>query len=535
MYLRAPRLSTRRYRTDPWAVHSAASSPDPATRRCLAGRAAGTSEFMRSFRNGRTTRPASVLPAAVARVPALPRTAEILIALSIFFAVSKIHGYFVILVKLRLVFLLMGAVVILLVMNADRWRPDQLMKQRIPQAIAIITTFAVAGLPFSIGPGRGFMFLRESFLTTLVMAVSAWALARSPRGMRLLAKTLAMAGAATCLMAILVGNQDSAGRLSGAFTYDPNDLALIVTVTIPLLIWWSVEGAKRARIVPLLFIPVLLWVLIQTGSRGGFLGTATVVLGLVIISSRRAPRRLRRIGMAATVIAIAATPLLPRSYTERMTTILAEDDYNMTSPTGRKQVWLRGLGYAAQYPVFGVGIANFNWAEGTISSLARNRDPGEGIKFSTAHNSYVLVLAELGIVAGAVFSIMILRATWGLLFWHRRRRTFLPPYDSLRALPPLFGLSFAGFAVSAFFLSFSYYDILYVMLALASCILAASAREGRAGPVATGRVVRARRAAGRVLLAQEGKWEPGPKPSAVEPDPFSGGHAEDDHQSAGPA
>ena len=116
------------------------------------------------------------------------------------------------------------------------------------------------------------------------------------------------------------------------------------------------------------------------------------------------PRRLRRIGMAAAVLAVAATPLLPGSYMERMTTILAEDDYNMTSPTGRKQVWLRGLGYAAQYPVFGVGVANFNWAEGTISSLARNREPGQGIKFSTAHNSYVLVLAELGIVAGAVFA-----------------------------------------------------------------------------------------------------------------------------------
>ena len=49
--------------------------------------------------------------------------------------------------------------------------------------------------------------------------------------------------------------------------------------------------------------------------------------------------------------------MAPPGYWDQMGTILEPtEDYNWSDPIGRRQIMIRGMGYIAQYPVFGLGV-----------------------------------------------------------------------------------------------------------------------------------------------------------------------------------
>jgi O-antigen ligase len=154
-------------------------------------------------------------------------------------------------------------------------------------------------------------------------------------------------------------------------------------------------------------------------------------------------------------------------YWEQMGTIVSDTDYNRTEETGRLQIWSRGIGYMLANPLFGVGPSNFQSAEGTLSPYAERQQFGVGVRWNAAHNSYIQVGAELGLVGLALFVAVIASALVGL---HRAR---LPadagdgPRDRRRQLNEVLTASLIGFVVGAFFLSLAYSDMLYTLVAMA--------------------------------------------------------------------
>jgi O-antigen ligase len=400
----------------------------------------------------------------------VPTEAAMLVAAAIFLTVSRLHSHFSILATIRAPMLLSAASGVLLLFCVQRWRPADLLKHWIPISIASITAVAIIGIPFSLYRGRSLDFITDAYGRTLLLAIMAWAVARTTAGSRFIAQTLVLSGLAATGLAVLVGRVDSSGRLTGGYTYDANDLALIANVTLPLSIWWVLDRRLPGRGLIAAGIPLLFYTVVKSDSRGGFLGMAAVMVGFGVLAWLKVPRRLRRWSLAAVVCAVASFPLLPADYRERVWTMLDEEDYNMYSPRGRMAVWKRGIGYAMEHPLVGVGISNFQIAEGHISEMARNRAPGTGLKWSAAHNSFLQVTAELGFIAGAIFLIMILRTIYTLVVKASRaaRATATGPPD---LLPPLLGLSMIAFAVSGFFLSFAYYDLTYLLLALSAAVL----------------------------------------------------------------
>jgi O-antigen ligase len=147
-----------------------------------------------------------------------------------------------------------------------------------------------------------------------------------------------------------------------------------------------------------------------------------------------------------------------------MGTIISDTDYNRTNESGRLQIWERGLGYMASYPIFGVGPSNFPTAEGTLSPLADRQQRGAGVRWNAAHNSYVQVGAELGL-PGLVLFVGLLLAGFGAL--RAVVRDAVADADRRRKnLAQAMTASLVGFAVGAVFLSLAYSEMLYMLLAL---------------------------------------------------------------------
>jgi hypothetical protein len=175
-----------------------------------------------------------------------------------------------------------------------------------------------------------------------------------------------------------------------------------------------------------------------------------------------------------TILAAVAAGLFfaaPDGYWKQMNTLLnLKEDYNLSVDYGRKGLAIRGFGYMLGRPLFGVGVANFPRAEGTISPIANARlSEGEAVEWLAPHNTYVNVGAEMGVPALVIWLSLLLGGTVGL--WRLRRR--LPAsweYESaerkfLSDACLFLPISFLGFAVSSAFLSHAYSVVPYIIFA----------------------------------------------------------------------
>lgn len=388
---------------------------------------------------------------------------------AIFLSISRLHQHFTILGRAKAPFFLATAALILLALSLDRWKPGDLMKQWMAVGILVIAAFAFMSAPFGISVGASAAYLNEMYSRMLMITLIAWAIGRSPDGVRFLARVYMSACLTAVVLAFVTGRTDSAGRLSGAASYDPNDLALVAVVALPLAAWYLFDKTNKWRLPVLLALPLCVTVIVRSDSRSGFLGLAAVVLGMMYMSRKNLPKRVKRASAFLSLAAVLSIPFMPSDYLDRIQSINDEGDYNRTSETGRNAIWKRGIGYAMDRPLFGVGVGNFSRAEGTISPLLENRAPDHGLKWSAAHNSFVQVIAELGFIGGGVFVVLVLGGMVQLIRTVGQKHQRDGPAPDL--LAPFLGLSFLGFAVTGFFLSFGYHDLTYVLFALGANLL----------------------------------------------------------------
>lgn len=369
-----------------------------------------------------------------------------------------------ILAKLKLQMIL-GALGLLLSLGTiDHWRPREIMKHWMVKAIAVMIVIFTAGIPFSIYPGRSFRTLTDSYLSVILTAIMTLVIGRTLPGLRLLLKTLGVGCVAAAFLAVLRGRTDSSGRLSGGYVYDANDIALISVIAIPMIVWWVLDKKSVAGKAMAASIPLLIYVIVKSDSRGGFLGLASVAAIFLFLglSKRHGIPRLRIVALSLVGAFIVGFPFLPSEYRARIMSIGSEEDYNKTSYSGRENLWRRGMFYMRTHPIVGVGLENFRTAEGR--DLAGEAIPGKGIKWSAPHNSMVQAAAEGGVIVGLAYLLLNVGSIIQLL-------RIRPGNTGEGLMAPLVGVTMVAFTVTSFFLSWAIYDVTYMLFALAASVL----------------------------------------------------------------
>ena len=191
---------------------------------------------------------------------------------------------------------------------------------------------------------------------------------------------------------------------------DPNDLAQVLVATTALLFLRWKKGAFTANLfLTLLPAAFLCFGVYMTHSRGGLLALVVMILyGLK-----------DRLGVVRSVI-------LTGLFAGALILFNATGGRNMNDDDGdRIGLWSTALTTFKTHPISGVGVNRF----GDYS--------GNGL---TAHNSYVLCLAELGLV-GYVPWMGAIVTTWSALgvISGRKPEAEKEPVDDPPATPPLAG------------------------------------------------------------------------------------------------
>ncbi len=333
--------------------------------------------------------------------------------------------------------------------------------------LAGLLAVMVLSVPGGIVPSHSAAFLVQTILPTMLLLVMVAASVRSLADVEWFAALNMMAAAGYCLFCLWAFQVDENGRLAELIFYDTNDLGLLIVATMPFVAYFLARGHRTSRRLLAVFCaPVFLLLLVKTGSRGAFLGL--IVITAYLASYYRGVSRVTRLGTVAFV-ASAFMVLGGAAYFDKIATLLnPTQDYNWqgNSPTGRLEIWKRGLGYLADHPLVGVGVNNFSSAEGRLSTIAREmQSRGKGFKWSAAHNSYLETATDAGVGALACF-LGLFAATFLKLRDVTRVTGRLPFVSRELVLAQVFTASLIGYLVCAFFISAEYFVYPYVLLGL---------------------------------------------------------------------
>jgi O-antigen ligase len=383
-------------------------------------------------------------------------------AIYILTAVGRIHQLFPVIDLVRPAILAGVLAIVLYLMDSREDRRLRHLALRPVKYLVALFIWMTLSMCVALVLGNSFDLVVNNFLKTAVMFLIVAGAVRGVRDVERLA--LVYLVSATLYAAVVIFRFDvgADGRLGHLYYYDANDFATFAVTAIPLALYFlHASRGWAGRALAAAAVGTLVLAFVRSGSRGGFVAIVAVAVFIVL---RYSAIPVRRRIWATSLIAVVLLATAGGKYWDQMGTIISDTDYNRTNESGRLQIWERGLGYMASYPIFGVGPSNFPTAEGTLSPLADRQQRGAGVRWNAAHNSYVQVGAELGL-PGLVLFVGLLLAGFGAL--RAVVRDAVADADRRRKnLAQAMTASLVGFAVGAVFLSLAYSEMLYMLLAL---------------------------------------------------------------------
>lgn len=235
----------------------------------------------------------------------------------------------------------------------------------------------------------------------------------------------------------LTGKQILFDRLTGVGIFeDPNDLAQILGVGIILCLYavqqnrsWLVRGLWAAPIM------VMLYAIYLTQSRGGLMGFGVGMM--VLFVSRFGWRK-------AAILGVVAMPALLMVFGGRQTAISTEEG----SAQARVRLWAEAFDGIKGNPLTGLGAGAM----------------GEYYMNQVAHNTFIHMFGELGLIGGSAFLGAYWISVWGLVRMHPGKVELIDP--ELRALRPFLGAALATYAMGMMSLSRGYVLPTYTLLGL---------------------------------------------------------------------
>ncbi len=275
-------------------------------------------------------------------------------------------------------------------------------------AYLIIYTLTVLLSVFVAEDKQTAMSLFQSILMILLFYFLIVNLIFSEKHMRELSWVISGAGVMVFFPAVFqrrfgigtggAGNIPGTERFGAEAAHDPNVIGLMLVVSLFVTLGMFLGGgSRRSRIFSMMFIPLIIITIFLTVSRGAIVA---VLVGFMYLAFKK----LRNVGALFVLLLITALGVLfmPEYLYERIAFAASGTD---PSTMGRLYAWRAGLITWVRHPLLGVGTGNFVY-------YARDLLPLDLRRLAAAHNAYITVLAETGILGAIPFFLVL---------WHSNR------------------------------------------------------------------------------------------------------------------
>jgi probable O-glycosylation ligase (exosortase A-associated) len=256
------------------------------------------------------------------------------------------------------------------------------------------------------------------------------------------------------------GNQVLGPR--GSFIAGNTEIGLALNMVLPMLLFLRRDEPRPwlRHVLRIVFVFSIVAILI-TYSRGALVGLA-VVLPLMFLKSRAKFIVLP----LALILALFAQPLMqavmPQQWLERMGTIGSYDQDR--SARMRMNSWYVSYRIALDHPFLGGGFRPFS------RDVYLSYTPDEELNSKQdAHSIYFQVMAEHGFVGLGLYLALVLSTLITLRQVMRHTRSD-PNRLPLHNMAQMVEVSLAAYLVSGAFLSMSYFDLFFHLVAIAAIL-----------------------------------------------------------------
>ena len=385
-----------------------------------------------------------------------------------------------------------SALVALVSLVVGRLARRQPLSRMTPEFAGVIGLGAVILLtaPFSIWPGGAVSTFTDVYFKVTLVYLLAVNVLISPKRLERMTWILVIAIGYLAFRAVfdyargvnLISRgtrvQGSVGGLMG----NPNDLALHMVVFLPLAVFMAMRpGSTIKRLFAAGLAFCMIGAIVASGSRGGFLGFAAMVVVLGIFALRQRPAA----AIVGLFVVICSLPLVPSQYWRRIASITDESKDDVQSSQARKRLFAESFQAFMENPLTGVGAGQF-----------KDWNPSKRVEaWHESHNVWLQLGAELGIAGLAIFLFLVFRAFYAVSQTRRlvarlRQRDVIGTDEAVtaNAYAAAMTASLVGWVVCSMFSSVAYSWTFYYLLALAATprdILRGAAFSARA--VAPGR------------------------------------------------
>ena len=191
-----------------------------------------------------------------------------------------------------------------------------------------------------------------------------------------------------------------------------NTTGILLALGLPLA-WYLAASAgegKKAQVLKLVnyaYIPAITFTIILTATRFAvIMSLPTFLFGLSTLARLKPVSRiLIFVFLTATVIMLV--PKIPQANLQRLGTI--DDEILAGDLSDRTNLWKTGLDIWFENPILGIGGNGYRTAVMPIYGRPRS-----------AHNSFIAISAELGIIGLSLFAIIIVTAVF--LAWRHPKK-----------------------------------------------------------------------------------------------------------------
>lgn len=264
-----------------------------------------------------------------------------------------------------------------------------------------------------------------------------------------------------------------AGRLGGS-GLDPNELGSVLVAGVALsgALWVNLRRSPGLQLAAAAGGAFCLFGIFLTVSRGSLLALIAVLIAALVFSGRW---RLKVLLASMMIIAVTFVYFTAIASPEAKERISSTTQGEARVPDGRTTIWELGWRMAKANPVEGVGAGNFRNSakEYLLQPGALTRS--DQILLDTpqvAHNTYLGVLAELGVVGLGLFLTLI---GFSLVSSLRAARNFRIRDDiGGEALARAFAVALVGVLAADFFISQELNKQLWLLLGFGPTLLSLS-------------------------------------------------------------
>jgi len=375
-----------------------------------------------------------------------------LILFLILIIVTRLQELFTFLIPFRIALVTSLLAAVVFVFSSNKSCPVNLTRiSQVKFAVALYL-LCLFSIPFSVYKSQSFYFvvmgmsITYLFLYLLIYSVNSYADLCKVIWVYILGVLL------LALFTCIAGYAGGVVRPSASSTYDTNDIAAIVVVTLPLVYFF----VKQVRGMQKLFLGstfiILLLALYLTQSRGGFLGLITIMT-LLLIKDHSYSWMLKFVVVG--ILLMLFVQFAPNSYLETMMSITSEQDYNRTLEGGRIALWKSGIQLMLQNPLTGIG------AGAIITGLGQSSGT-----WKTTHNSFIQIGTELGVGGLILFVSIILSSIVGMRRFRLQYHNDNSQIGEFVWLATALEVSLCGFCVVGFFLSWAYSPVFFFLVTL---------------------------------------------------------------------